>query len=143
MGRSGPLRAAAMLLIIALPVVLAGCVGGQESAKTDKNHFRYTLQGGGSGIDKSWPWQTDGGTIKVEFAVQGGAGNAQVTVKGPSGNTVYSKSVSGGGQNTDSKTLNNMPSGTWTVALEADGIGGQLVLDLKRDSTGGYMPSWP
>ncbi len=138
--RSSSVRAVAF---VTLSVLLAGCVGGQESTKNEKNSFHYSLQGGASGLDKTWNWETDGGTIDVKFTLQGGAGNAQLAITDASGKSVYAHTISGGGQPSDSSSVSSARGGTWKIHLKADGVGGQLDVEVKKSMTGGYKAPWP
>lgn len=119
----GAARIAALAL--AVPLVLAGCMGG--SVNCDISTGDYECQFGGSGsIDRSDSW--DNPNTKADVTVQmGGSGDITVTILDDDGTQVFRESYSGSGGQQESRDTSSGSPGDWTVEIEGQYAGGLQV----------------
>ena len=123
------MRPALLLSLFLLAVVLSGCSasnGADGQSAASAGNLAYNGASPGSNSSKF----TCGTTGEVNFSSNLGSGSLTVTVKDGSGATVYSKTTSGPGQASESKSAKGA-AGTWQVTATRGGsFTGQYAINV-------------
>lgn len=117
-------RAAALVLLAGLAMVLAGCMGGTMSGGCDISTDRYDCGFGGTGrIEWIDTWENTGSRAQVDGGF-GGTGSITITIRDADGTAVFEESFSGSGATGFDETTRSGTPGAWSIVLDGEGSGG-------------------
>lgn len=121
----------ALLAAIALAVLLAGCSAKNDSSgQSASAPGSLAYNGASAGTQSSAPFQCDG-SGDLSFSSNLGGGSMTVSVKDAAGKVVYTKTATGPGQASDSKTVSGA-SGSWGItATRGAGFNGQYAASVS------------